>query len=74
MEAANSIAEFIELLRSLDECDRVRAERLMAGVLSGRVTLTAEEVSRLRAGDVMALADVLPAERVDDWTAHRGSS
>lgn len=74
MAAANSIAEFIELLRSLDECDRVRAERLIAGVLSGRVTLTAEEVSRLRAGDVMALADVLPAERAEDWTRHRGSN
>jgi hypothetical protein len=65
-------AEFLQLLRSLDATDRVRVERLVSGVLSGRVTLTLEEISRIRAGDVIALADALPAERVRDWTGHRG--
>lgn len=65
-------AEFLALLRSLSEADRMRVERLLTGVLSGRVTLTHEEALRLRAGDVMALADTLPADRVTDWTGPRG--
>jgi hypothetical protein len=65
-------AEFLELLRSLNTTDRARAERLLSGVLSGRVTLTPGGVSRLKAGDIMALADALPAKHVRDWTAPSG--
>lgn len=60
-------AEFLALIRSLDGVDRKRAERILAGVLSGGLTLTSEEVQGLRAGDVMALADALPPDAPVDW-------
>lgn len=67
-------ADFLTLVRSLDVVDRERVERLLAGVLSGRITLTSEDVEGLRPGDVMALADVLPAERTKDWPGSHGHS
>ena len=59
--------DFLTLLRSLDPVNRERVERILAGVLAGRVTLTAEEVEGLRAGEVAALADALPADQLKDW-------
>lgn len=65
-------SEFLALIRSLEGADIGRAERLLAGVLSGRITLTLDEASRLRPGDVVALADALPADAPKDWQATRG--
>lgn len=59
--------DFLALLRSLDPVNRERVERILAGVLAGRVTLRAEEIEGLRAGEVAALADALPADRLEDW-------
>ena len=59
--------DFLALVRLLDLVNRERVERLLAGVLSGRVTLTAEEVAGIRAGYVAALADSLPPDPVGEW-------
>lgn len=64
--------DFLALLRSLDPVNRERVERILAGVLAGRVTLTAEEIEGLRAGEVAALADALPADRLEDWPGLAG--
>jgi hypothetical protein len=59
--------DFLAIFRSLDPANRERVERILAGVLAGRVTLTAGEIEALRAGEVAALADALPADRLEDW-------
>lgn len=60
-------SDFLAIFRSLDPANRERVERILAGVLAGRVTLTAGEIEALRAGEVAALADALPADRLEDW-------
>lgn len=67
-------AEFLALIRSLGGEDKKRVERLLAGVLAGRITLTSEEVVGLRAGDVMALADALPPDAIGDWAGQKSLS
>lgn len=59
--------EILALWRSADEVGRGRIRRLLSGVLSGRITLTLEDISSLRAGDVFGLADTLPDEQPQEW-------
>lgn len=54
--------ELLVLWRKAGAADRARIQRLLAGMLSGRVTLAAGEARYLSRAEVVALADCLPDE------------
>ena len=54
--------ELLMLWRKAGAKDRARIQRLLAGILSGRVNLAAGEALYLTRAEVTALADCLPEE------------
>lgn len=67
MDDADLEQMFHTIWLGADFADRRRLQKLLSGVLAGRITMTIEEARQLSRSDVVELADALPDERPSEW-------
>ena len=68
MSPAELDRRFVALWRTADRVGKERIQRLLAGVLGGKVTLSIDEASAATKAEIAALADALPLDSPAEWT------